>query len=208
MADFPSDDDPLEIPEQKDLSRGIIGPFAESHRIFRFRRLLRNRPIYQPLQPLQPRQLGDHIIAERDRLAILGKRLADSDKNALAHHFKPHILDRVWIVTGETIRPPDFGPELRAAGIEVPDLNLAEATTLDDVIVAERPLSRSTLMHELVHVIQWRILGVDMLSNRYLRELTTFGYESMPVEQMAVNLSRRYESGEMFEVDEELFALL
>jgi hypothetical protein len=63
-------------------------------------------------------------------------------------------------------------------------------------------------MHELVHVIQWRILGVDMFSHRYLRELTTCGYESMPLETMAVKLSRRYELGERFQVDEELFALL
>jgi hypothetical protein len=41
-------------------------------------------------------------------------------------------------------------------------------------------------------VLQWRILGVDLFSHRYLRELTTYGYESMPLEVMAVNLSRRY----------------
>jgi hypothetical protein len=208
MADFPSDDDPLEFPEQQDLSRGIIGPFLESHRIFKFRRGLRNQPVYQPIGPLQPRQLGNYIIRERDRLATLGQRLDDSDKEALAHHFKRHVLDRVWIVTREMIRPPDFAPQLRAAGIDVPDLNLAEATTIDDVIVVNCPLPRSTLMHELVHVLQWRILGVYMFSARYLRELSTYGYESMPLEQMAVNLSRRYESGERFEVDEELFALM
>jgi hypothetical protein len=87
--------------------------------------------MYQSIGPLQPRQLGDYIIRERDRLAMLGKRLEDSDKEALADHFKPHILDRARMVTGETIRPPDFAQELRAAGIDVPDLNLAEATTID-----------------------------------------------------------------------------
>jgi hypothetical protein len=207
MAEYPSDDDLREIPGP-DLPRGISGPFLESHRIFKFRKGLKSQPIYQPLQPLQPRQLGDYIIRERDRLAIRGKRLEESAKDAFAQHFKTHILDRVRVVTGETIRPPDFAPELRAAGIDVPDLNLAEATTIGDVIVVNPPLPRSTLMHELVHVLQWRILGVDMFAARYLRELTTYGYESMPLEQMAVNLSRRYESGEMFDVDEELFTLL
>jgi hypothetical protein len=109
---------------------------------------------------------------------------------------------------GETIRPPDFAAQLRAAGIDVPDLNVAEAITIDDVVMSNRPLSRSMLMHELVHVLQWRILGVDMFSHRYLRELTTYRYESMPLELMAVDLTRRYESDITFQVDEQLFAVL
>jgi hypothetical protein len=63
-------------------------------------------------------------------------------------------------------------------------------------------------MHEFVHVLQWRILGVDMFSHRYLRELTRCGYDAMPLELIAVELTRRYDSGERFQVDEELFAAL
>jgi hypothetical protein len=81
---------------------------------------------------------------------MLGKPLDNADKDAFAHHFQSHILDGVRVVMGESIRPLDFAPELRAAGIDVPDLTIAEPTTIDDVIVVNRPLTRATLMHELV----------------------------------------------------------
>jgi hypothetical protein len=57
-------------------------------------------------EPLQPRQVGDYIIRQRDRLAEFDQRLDDSDKAAFALHFKCHILDRVWIITNESIWPP------------------------------------------------------------------------------------------------------
>jgi hypothetical protein len=58
----------------------------------------------------------------------------------------------------------------------------ADAVTLDRVVLANRPLSRSTLFHELVHVVQCQILGVDLFGERYLLEYVSHGYDSMPLD--------------------------
>jgi len=49
--------------------------------------------------------------------------------------------------------------------------------------------------HELVHVAQWRNLGVERFITRYLEELRSFGYDQMPLERMAYELDERYMAG-------------
>ena len=66
---------------------------------------------------------------------------------------------------------------MRAEGMALPDLEIAEAVTLDRVIVASQPLSHPTLVHELIHVVQYSLLGADRFAQRYLQEYLTFGYE-------------------------------
>jgi hypothetical protein len=106
----------------------------------------------------------------------------------------------VKLVIGERIREPDFATRMRAEGMVLPDLQIAEAVTLDRVIVASQPLSRPTLLHELIHVVQYSLLGVDRFAQRYLQEYLTCGYDTMPLELMAADLTRRIEAGDIFDV--------
>ena len=82
----------------------------------------------------------------------------------------------------------------------LPDIEIAEAVTLDRVIVASEPLSHPTLVHELIHVVQYSILGVDGFARRYLQEYLTCGYDTMPLELMAVDLTRRIKAGDIFDM--------
>jgi hypothetical protein len=89
---------------------------------------------------------------------------------------------------------------MRAERIAIPELEIAEAVTLDQVIVASQRLSRPTLVHEQIHVVQYSLLGVDRFAQRYFQEYVTCGYDTMPLEVMAVDLTRRIEAGEIFDV--------
>ena len=79
------------------------------------------------------------------------------------------------------MRKPDFAARIRAEGVALPDIEIAEAVTLDRVIVASEPLSHPTLVHELIHVVQYSILGVDRFARRYLQEYLTCGYDTTPL---------------------------
>jgi hypothetical protein len=79
---------------------------------------------------------------------------------------------------------------------------------LDSVVVANPPLFRSTHFHELFHVVQCQILGVDLFGQRYLLEYVSHRYDSMPLEQLAVDLAHGYETREKFSVEEFLFDAL
>jgi hypothetical protein len=127
-------------------------------------------------------ELASYIVAERDRLAAHGTSLGAANRLALLPYFKPELLDSVRVVIGCEIREPDFAVRFRTAGLPFPEFGLADAVTLDTVIVANEPLSRSTLFHELLHVVQWQVLGIARFGWRYLLEYIAYAYDSMPLE--------------------------
>jgi hypothetical protein len=53
--------------------------------------------------------------------------------------------------------------------------------------------------HELIHVIQWRLLGPEAFLTAYANGLDEFGYENSPLEKMA------YEAEAMFKRSSAIF---
>jgi hypothetical protein len=105
------------------------------------------------------KQIGEYIRGERDRLAPLGKGLTPGIKDELQQRFAADLLDSVVVVLDEPVREPPFASQLQIDGIAPPIFAIAEAVTFGDVIAACSPLPRSILFHELVHVVQYRLLG-------------------------------------------------
>jgi len=59
-------------------------------------------------------------------------------------------------------------------------------TYLDTFFVKHRAANDEGLyFHELIHVVQWRILGVDRFLAAYASGLETCGYRNSPLEKMA-----------------------
>ena len=58
---------------------------------------------------------------------------------------------------------------------------------------ADHAADESLHFHELVHVIQWRLLGPEKFLVAYADGLERFGYRNSPLEEMAYNLQRRFE---------------
>jgi len=54
---------------------------------------------------------------------------------------------------------------------------------------------QSTHFHELIHVIQWGVLGPDSFLMVYAVGLLAHGYENSPLERMAYELQRVFEAG-------------
>jgi hypothetical protein len=53
----------------------------------------------------------------------------------------------------------------------------------------------STHFHELIHVVQWDVLGPDSFLMVYAVGLLAHGYENSPLERMAYELQRAFEAG-------------
>jgi hypothetical protein len=60
---------------------------------------------------------------------------------------------------------------------------------------ADQSHSESLHFHELVHVIQWRLLGLEKFLALYAEGLERFGYRKSPLERVAFSLQRRFERG-------------
>ena len=77
--------------------------------------------------------------------------------------FLPQVLDgtRLLVPQGKRVANPDFYPMLRSLGFNnVPDQSTMGAITFCDAVVSHEPFSNGLLFHELVHVEQYRQLGI------------------------------------------------
>lgn len=149
-----------------------------------------------------------YITAQRDRLAPLAKPLSEVTKLRLRQHFSDHDLDRVRIVQVDPLpipNPPIY-PLLRLLNLDAPEPRLTEAITFIDLIATRQPISLQLACHELSHVVQYRLLGLDRFAQLYVRGFFEGGgYHGIPLERCAYALEQRFVlEKQPFDVDAEI----
>ncbi len=90
--------------------------------------------------------------------------------------------------------------------MDIPEPSLVEAITFDYVIAAREPMGLPLLFHEMIHVLQYRILGVKRFACLYVRGFFKGGgYHAIPLEACACALEQRYLTAkEPFDVEAEV----
>jgi len=163
-----------------------------------------------------PRPLA-WIRSQRDRYRPLGKPIADPALTEIKRYFSPGTLERAQFVYVDVLENPPFYAELQRAlpGIALVDFAGGEGITFDDtILVRKRADPRqlpSILVHELVHVSQYALLGSSAFAERYVRGWTLTGmeYESIPLERDAFELQARFDRGEPpFSIEQAVVAQL
>ena len=112
----------------------------------------------------------------------------------LPYYYSQSILTAAKVV----VVPKVPMPPLSAMGLDrFTDFEQMEAggiTYLDTYFVrADLAHSESLHFHELVHVIQWQLLGLEKFLTLYADDLERFGYEHSPLEEMAYGLQAKFE---------------
>jgi hypothetical protein len=128
------------------------------------------------------------------------------DSTALQPFFPSNVLAKVRVVHGLVVDPP-FYPQLRSLGFRnAPSFSDLAGITFVDVIVHAQPLTRDLLFHELVHVVQYRVLGVAQFAELYVRGFLSGGsYEEIPLEKQAYELEELFtRNGEVFSVEDDV----
>lgn len=99
------------------------------------------------------------------------------------------------------IENPEFYGEMAASGRRLPiDFTVMHGITFGDTVlfsrkyVAADSLRMGLLFHELVHVVQYELLGIDEFVRRYITGWAENGFEyrSIPMEQDAYELEDRF----------------
>jgi hypothetical protein len=115
---------------------------------------------------------------------------------------------RLVVLQNSHVQNPDFYPQLRLLGFRnLPDFRLMAAITFGNVVVFHQPFTHGLLFHELVHVEQYRQLGIQQFSNLYVREFLKGGaYDRIPLEVNAYMLGARFEANprRQFSVSDEV----
>jgi hypothetical protein len=142
------------------------------------------------------RLVADYISAQRRRYAPRSAQLSPRQKTNLAAFFSAELLEdvRLLVLESERIRNPDFYPTLRNLGFtNLPDQTGMAAITFSDVVVSHERFSDGLLFHELVHVEQYRQLGIPTFAHLYVQGFLKSGsYEAIPLEVNAYTLEARF----------------
>jgi hypothetical protein len=156
-----------------------------------------------PAPKLSPDQIAEvsklvagYISAQREKYEPRAVPLSAQQRVPLEPFFARELLDsvRVLVLEGERVPNPEFYPMLRRLGFNnLPDQSAMGAITFCDVVVSHEPFSAGLLFHELVHVEQYRQLGIPRFSELYVRGFLNRGsYEAIPLEVNAYSLEDRF----------------
>ena len=126
--------------------------------------------------------------------------MTEDERLPLRDYYDRRILDIVRVATAERISNPPFYDELTAAGFPILDLSGSAGITFVDCIVVRRMFQQhfpswiSILFHELVHVVQFKVLGSKKLIEAYLQAWAQNGYQyaDVPFETQAYRLEARF----------------
>jgi len=142
--------------------------------------------------------LAQYIVSQQVRHAPRAIPLSREQKGAMAGFFLPQLIDdaRLLVLRGERVANPEFYPMLRNLGFHnLPDQSTMAAITFSDRVVSHVPFTDGLLFHELVHVEQFRQLGIPRFAELYvLGFVNGGGYEAIPLEVNAYALGGRYEN--------------
>jgi len=150
-----------------------------------------------------------YITTQRERFYPQAAPLAAGQRAAMAGFFLPQALDaaRVLVLHGFRVENPPFYPVLAGMGFsDLPDLCQMAAITFVDAVVSHVPFTDGLLFHELVHVEQYRQLGIRRFSELYVRGFLATGSYGIPLEANAYDLGSRFEGNprQHFSVAEEV----
>jgi len=142
-------------------------------------------------------QVALYISDQRQAFRPPAVPLSEEQMASMNRFFRPDLLmaTRLVVLTHTRVQNPPFYPQLAALGFaDLPDFRHMAAITFHDVVVSHQAFSQGLLFHELVHVEQYRQLGIDRFAELYVRGfLAGGGYDGIPLEINAYELGERFE---------------
>ncbi len=157
---------------------------------------------------------GPWISEQRALHLETSEPLPDTTRAALRGYFEPETLDRARIGRASVIENPPFYSQFEAAGQAIPlDFSVWAGITFGDVILLSdagesASMPHSVVFHEMVHLVQYGILGIEEFARRYVTALAwnRFQYMTIPLEMTAFDLQDRFErsDGRPFPAESEI----
>lgn len=142
-----------------------------------------------------PALVTRYIKTQRNKFLFQASPLTSAQRDIMSGFFSRDLLDlaRVVVLDGIRLKNPPFHGLLKTLGFSnLRDLSEVSAITFDYVIVSHQSLTDALLFHELVHVEQYRQLGIRRFSELYARGFLTGG--GIPLESNAYELGGRFEA--------------
>jgi hypothetical protein len=160
-----------------------------------------------PFVPLFSWLTARYIARHRERLLPASQPISARDQEDLSGFFSSSLLAETRIVCA-SVPNPKFYRLVKMLGIEgVLEMSSIGAITLVDLVAYPDPMHRKTLFHELVHAVQYQVLGLRRFADLYVRGfLNHGGYDGIPLERQAYELEERFsrKPKKIFSVEEDV----
>ena len=156
-------------------------------------RAIRADGFVRPLVSLLSWLTARYIAKQRRRVLPHAELITPRFCSDLRPFFPPEILADTRVAQA-SIPNPRFYFLVKLLGIRgVLEMSAIGAITLVDVIAYPEEMNRNTLFHELVHAVQYRVLGLRQFARLYVTGfLNGGGYEGIPLERQAYELGERF----------------
>jgi len=114
------------------------------------------------------------------------RTLASMGFTRLPHYYSAELLDSAKVVYVDDVPTPPLTRLGLAQFAELEELDTAAMTYLNTVFALKEARDYEPLhFHELIHVVQWKLLGPRKFVAAYAEGLERFGYRNSPLEVMA-----------------------
>ncbi|HYG35017.1 MAG TPA: hypothetical protein VEC99_09550 [Clostridia bacterium] len=159
----------------------------------------------QEFQALYP-MIIDWVQSTLDEHQDLARPVSSFAFERLSRFYDAGTLANSKVVVLEKVPVPPLSRMGLDRFREFERMSSAGITYLDTYFLrSDHAQDESLHFHELVHVIQWQLLGPEKFLAKYADGLERFGYRNSPLEVMAYDLQRLFETEERpFEVAEEV----
>lgn len=148
------------------------------------------------------------IRGQRDANRPHASHVPKEYRSILSGLFEPRTLDSARIRIVSSIENPSFYEQLSDIPIDFREMG---AITFGDTILINTskrstPPPVSVIFHELVHTVQYSVLGIDEFTRQYVLGWAENGFEyrTIPLEAMAYELQSRFEAGDLDDVPVEI----
>lgn len=112
----------------------------------------------------------------------------------LPQYFGKGLLDEAKYVVVPSIPLPPLSQIGLAQFSAFETGNFDGITYLDTFFVKQGRATESLFFHEMIHIVQWKLMGPEAFLAQYADGLEKFGYAASPLEAMAYNAQRKFEA--------------
>ena len=135
--------------------------------------------------------------------AKVAKTVASLGFPRLSRYFSAELLTSTKVVVIDRVPLPPLSSIGLSRFAEFERGDYDGVTYLDTFFVKRRSAAAERLhFHELIHVVQWRLLGPETFLTAYAAGLETFGYRDSPLEIMAYNAEASFsKSDQLFDAE-------
>lgn len=154
-----------------------------------------DKEIFSQLQQALPgvRKWIDRYVEAHAHLAV---PVAELGFGRLSQYFDQGRLNTSKAVKVDRVQVPPLSKMGLPYFTDFEETPFTGITYMDTFFLAPPAHDReSTHFHELIHIIQWGVLGPDSFLMVYGVGLLAHGYENSPLERMAYELQRAFEAG-------------